>query len=72
MGDPMDIIFGLFRETYVRLLKGITSQFFSRYSKSYINICQKLLKTQGPLTKRWAALGPPSYMCLIQLHKCSL
>ena len=31
---PMDMIFGVFSETYVRLLTGITSQFFSRYSKS--------------------------------------
>ena len=38
MGDPMDMIFALFSEIYVRLLKSITSQFFSRYSKSYINL----------------------------------
>ena len=34
MGDPVDMTFGFFSEVYVRLLKGITSQFFSRYSKS--------------------------------------
>ena len=55
MADPMDMNFDMFSETYVRLLKSITSQFLSRYSKIY-NKCQKLLKTQRPLTKygpRW-------------------
>ena len=28
MGDPMHVIFGVFSDTYVRLLKSITSQFF--------------------------------------------
>ena len=60
----MDMIFGMFSETYARLLKSITSNFFSRYSKSY----QKLLKTQQTLTKRWAALGLPNCMYLIQLN----
>ena len=45
MAGPMDIIFGVFSETYVRLLDSITSQFFSRYSKSYSNLNVKLLKT---------------------------
>ena len=45
MGDPMDVVFGVFSGTYVRLLKKITSQFFSRYSKSYSNLNVKLLKT---------------------------
>ena len=73
MGDPMAMIFGLFSEIYARLLKSITLQFFSRYSKGYINLkCKKLLKTQRLLRKRWAALVPPNYMNLIQLHKCSL
>ena len=31
----MDIIFGVFLETNVRLLKNIISQLFSKYSKSY-------------------------------------
>ena len=35
MWSPMDMIFGKFPETYVRLLKSIISQFFSKYSKSY-------------------------------------
>ena len=47
MGGPMDMIFNLFSETYVRILKRITSQFFSRYSKSYKNLnvksCFKLI-----------------------------
>ena len=34
MRGPMDMIFGLFLETYVELLTSTTSQFFSRYSKS--------------------------------------
>ena len=38
IGGPMDMIFGVFLETYVRLLKGITSQFFSKCSKSYDNL----------------------------------
>ena len=35
MSGPMDIIFGVFSETDVRLIKNITLQFFSKYSKSY-------------------------------------
>ena len=38
MGGSMDMIFGVFSETYVRLLKSITSEFYSRYSKSYNNL----------------------------------
>ena len=38
MGGLMDMIFGVFSETYVRLLKSITSEFYSRYSKSYNNL----------------------------------
>ena len=49
MGDPMDMIFALFSEIYVRLLKSITSQFFSRYSKSYDNLNVKsYLKLNRP------------------------
>ena len=32
MGGPIDMIFSVFSETYVRLAKIITLQFFSRYS----------------------------------------
>ena len=42
MGNPMDMIFGAFLETYVRLLKSIISQFFSKYSKSYNNLNIKI------------------------------
>ena len=28
MGGPMDAVFGVFSDTYVRILKSITSQFF--------------------------------------------
>ena len=48
MGDPMAMIFGLFSEIYARLLKSITLQFFSRYSKGYINLNVKsCLKLNG-------------------------
>ena len=33
MGGPMDMIFGVFSETYVRLLKNITSQFSQDIAK---------------------------------------
>ena len=46
MGRPMNVIFSVLSETYVRLLKGITSELFSRYSKSCNNLnvksCLKL------------------------------
>ena len=35
MSCPMDIIFGMFSETIVRILKNIISQFLSKYSKRY-------------------------------------
>ena len=48
MRNPIDMIFGMFLETYVRLLTSITSQFFSRYSKSYDNLNAKsCLKLNG-------------------------
>ena len=34
MGVPIDMIFGLFSDIYVRLPKSITLQFFLRYSKN--------------------------------------
>ena len=49
MHVPMDMIFGVFSETYVRLLTSISSQFFSRYSKSYDNLdVKKCLKLNDP------------------------
>ena len=49
MRSPVDMNFGVFSETYVRLLTSITSQFFSRYSKSYNNLnVKKCLKLNGP------------------------
>ena len=49
MGRPMDDVFGVFSDTYVSLLKSITSLFFSRYSKSYNNLNVKIcLKLNGP------------------------
>ena len=35
MSDHMGMIFGVFSKSNVRLLKYITPQFFSKYSKSY-------------------------------------
>ena len=45
----MDMIFDVFSETDVRLLKHIISKFFSKYSKSYkiLNI-KRCLKLNGP------------------------
>ena len=71
-GGPMDMIFGAFLEIYLRLLKSIVSQFFSKYSKSYNNLIVKMLKIQEPLKKRRAVLGPPNYMELIELYKSFL
>ena len=49
MSVPMGMIFGVFSETYVRLLTSITSQFFSGYSKNYNNLnVKKFLKLNGP------------------------
>ena len=46
MGAPMDMIFDLLSDIYVRLPKSITSQFLSRYSKNYVDLnvksCLKL------------------------------
>ena len=46
MSGLMDMIFGVFQKTNMRLLKYITFQFFSNYGKSYnilnIEICLKL------------------------------
>ena len=35
MSGPMDMIFGIFSETDVSLLKKYNSQFFSKYSKIF-------------------------------------
>ena len=46
MSGPMDVIFAVFSETNVRLLKNIISQFLSKYSKRYnilnVKSCLKL------------------------------
>ena len=48
MSVPIDMIFGVFSETEVRLLKNVILQFFSKYSKSYniLNI-KRCLKLNG-------------------------
>ena len=49
MDGHMDMIFGVFSETYVRLLKSIISEFISRYRKGYNNLNVKsCLKLNGP------------------------
>ena len=49
MSVPIDMIFGVFSETEVRLLKNVILQFFSKYSKSYniLNI-KRCLKLNNP------------------------
>ena len=48
MGGPMDMIFCVFSKTYVRLVKSIILQFFSKYKKSYNNLNLKSsLKLNG-------------------------
>ena len=72
MSVPMNMIFGVFSETDVRLLKNVISQFFSKYSKSFniLNI-KRCLKLNGPAKTR-AVLRPSNYMYLIELYKGSL
>ena len=49
MGGPIDVVFDVFSDNYVRLLKSITWQSFSRYSKSDNNLNVKsCLKLNGP------------------------
>ena len=57
MDDTVDMIFGLFSEIYVRLLKIITSQFFSRYSKSYINLNVKSCLNATAFNKNMGRVG---------------
>ena len=49
MSGPMDMIFGVFSEIDVRLVKNIISQFIAKYSKSYniLNI-KRCLYLSGP------------------------
>ena len=49
MRGPVDMIFCVFSETYVKFLTSINSLFFSRHSKSYNNLnIKKCLKPNGP------------------------
>ena len=49
MSGPVDMVFSMFSKNNVRLLKYITSQFFSIYSKSYnILNAKSCLKLNGP------------------------
>ena len=49
MRVPMNIIFGVFSETCVRLLKSITLQFFARYCKDSNNLnVKKCVKLNSP------------------------
>ena len=48
MGGLMDMIFGVLLETYLKLLKSIIFQFFSKYSKRYSDLnVKKCLKLNG-------------------------
>ena len=49
ISGPMDLIFGVFSEIDVRLVKNIISQFIAKYSKSYniLNI-KRCLYLSGP------------------------
>ena len=49
MRGAVDMIFGVFSETYVRLLTSIISQFVSRNRKNYNNLnVKKCLKLNAP------------------------
>ena len=49
MSGPMDMIFGVFSEIDVRLVKNIISQFIAKYSKSYnILYIKRCLNLSGP------------------------
>ena len=68
---PMDMIFGLFSKTNVRLLKNIITHFFLKYSKNYriLNI-KRSLKLR--LAKTRAVLKPSNYMYIIEVYKSFL
>ena len=73
MNGPMDMTFGVFSEIYVRLLKSITSNFFSRNSKSYNNLNVKSCLKLKDLNKKTCPVGAAKlYVTIIQLDKCSL
>ena len=57
MRSPVDMNFGVFSETYVRLLTSITSQFFSIHSKSHNLNVKKCLKLIGPYQKEGRRCG---------------
>ena len=65
----MDMISGVFSETNVRLLKMQFHNFSQNIAKVIHVKCQKLLKTQRPLTKKWTVLRRSNYMYLIELYK---
>ena len=49
ISGPMDLIFGVFSEIDVRLVKNINSQFISKYSMGYnILSIKRCLKPNGP------------------------
>ena len=57
MGGPMDMIFGVLLETYLKLLKSIILQFFSKYSKSYNNLNVKNAQNSTAVKKKMDCLG---------------
>ena len=59
ISSPMDMIFDMFSETDVRLLKCIISQFFSKYSNFDINPFYSILQKFQRAIILWS-LGPKS------------
>ena len=57
MGGPMDMIFGVLLETFLKLLKSITLQFFSKYIKSSNNLNVKNAYNSTVVKKRMDSLG---------------
>ena len=53
----MDMIFGVFSETYMGLLKSINSQFISKYSKSYNNLNVKVASNPTALNKKTSGVA---------------
>ena len=57
MGGPMDMIFGVLLETFLKLLKSITLQFFLKYIKSSNNLNVKNAYNSTVVKKRMDSLG---------------
>ena len=69
MGGPMDMIFGVFSETYKRLLESIISQLISKYNKSYNNLNVKVAENSTALNKKTGRVEAAKYKYLIELYE---